>query len=53
VVVPAYHCFVLGDNRNRSQDSRHFGPIPYAAITGRADYVYWPADTPRRFGSLH
>jgi signal peptidase I len=53
LVVPAYHCFVLGDNRNYSLDSRHFGPIPYAAVTGRIDYVYWPADTWMRFGSLH
>lgn len=51
-VVPAYHCFVLGDNRNYSLDSRHFGPIPYAAIEGRADYIYWPADTWTRFGAL-
>jgi len=52
VAIPAYHCFVLGDNRNYSLDSRHFGPIPYAAVAGRADYVYWPADTWRRFGTL-
>ena len=52
VVIPDYHCFVLGDNRNYSLDSRHFGPIPYAAIRGRADYVYWPADTLLRIGRL-
>ncbi|GAF89482.1 unnamed protein product, partial [marine sediment metagenome] len=33
--VPKHHCFVLGDNRNLSYDSRHFGPIPLATIKGR------------------
>jgi len=31
--------FVLGDNRNFSIDSRHFGPIPESAIIGEAKYV--------------
>jgi len=43
ITIPEHHCFVLGDNRNCSRDSRHFGPIPLATIRGRADYIYWPA----------
>jgi signal peptidase I len=52
VTVPKYHCFVLGDNRNQSEDSRHFGPVPLAAIKARADYLYWPAKDWARFGRL-
>lgn len=52
VTIPKHHCFVLGDNRNYSLDSRHFGPIPFALIRGRADYIYWPADSWSHFGRL-
>jgi signal peptidase I len=40
--VPNGHCFVLGDNRNRSLDSRQYGPIPLVDLVGRVEYVYWP-----------
>lgn len=50
--VPQHHCFVLGDNRNFSYDSRNFGPIPLATIKGRADYLYWPAKDWSRLGKL-
>ncbi len=52
ITVPAHHCFVLGDARDDSLDSRRFGPIPYAVIKGRADYLYWPARDWSRFGRL-
>jgi signal peptidase I len=52
MTVPPHHCFVLGDNRDYSLDSRHFGPVPYACIEGRVDYIYWPVDTWSRFGRL-
>jgi signal peptidase I len=51
--VAEHHCYVLGDNRRDSLDSRQFGPIPYAVIRGRADYLYWPARDWARFGRLH
>ncbi len=36
--------FVLGDNRNNSNDSHDFGPIKRSFIVGRAWIVYWPLD---------
>ena len=35
---------VLGDNRARSTDSRHFGPVARAAVRGRALYRYFPEE---------
>ena len=50
VIVPASQYFVLGDNRNNSEDSRFFGYVPRANIIGRAVFVYWP---PPRVGFVH
>ena len=34
--------FVMGDNRNGSQDSRALGPVDYDDLVGRAFVVFWP-----------
>ncbi|GAG25978.1 unnamed protein product, partial [marine sediment metagenome] len=52
MTVPKHHCFVLGDNRNLSKDSRHFGPVLLATIKGRADYLYFPSKDWSRFGRI-
>lgn len=41
-VVPEGHVFVLGDNRNNSQDSRNFKYIPLENVIGKAIFIYWP-----------
>ncbi len=46
-VVPGTQYFVLGDNRNNSEDSRFFGYVPRANIIGKALFIYWP---PQRSG---
>ncbi|MGH9379815.1 MAG: signal peptidase I [Thermoanaerobaculia bacterium] len=50
VTVPADHYFCLGDNRDNSNDSRFWGPIPGRLVKGRALFVYWSFDAPEPAG---
>jgi signal peptidase I len=44
IVVPAGKYFVMGDNRNNSEDSRYWGFVPRDLVIGRAMFVYWSFD---------
>lgn len=41
IVVPPREYFVLGDNRNNSEDSRYWGFVPQALVIGRPMLVYF------------
>ena len=42
VIVPKGHVWLEGDNADQSRDSREYGPIPYALLSGRAFCKIWP-----------
>ncbi len=49
IKIPEGMYFMLGDNRNNSDDSRFWGPIPKENMIGEAFATYWP---PNRIGGL-
>jgi len=44
LIVPEGHYFVMGDNRDDSQDSRYWGFVPQENIIGRPLVIYWSVE---------
>ena len=52
MVVPPDSFFVMGDSRDKSEDSRYWGFVPRGLIIGRAMFVYWSCDRAASNGDL-
>lgn len=52
LIIPSGNYFVLGDNRNDSEDSRYWGFVPRENIVGRPLLIYFSLRLPDASGSL-
>jgi signal peptidase I len=48
-VIPEGYYFVMGDHRNNSSDSRHWGFVPKKYIIGKVQLRWWPVPAARVF----
>lgn len=50
--VPAGYYFLMGDNRDDSNDSRYWGFVPDSHIVGKAFLIWWNFDNFKRIGHI-
>jgi signal peptidase I len=47
--VPTGTYFMMGDNRNNSNDSRYWGPLDKSRVIGKAAVLFWPVNRASAF----
>jgi len=51
IKIPEDSFFVMGDNRDNSNDSRAWGFVPRSLIKGKVQFVFWSTQHPGRIGT--